>query len=127
MRLSEHQRIFSHHIAKLIIFAYDNGIELTFGEGYRTIDQQSLYYHGKSIKEDDGTLQLIDSKKRTKTMRSKHLERLAVDFNFFINGKLTYKLEDVRILGEYWESLDERNESGMFWNFYDAPHFQRNK
>lgn len=111
MKLSEHQRKFTHDIAKLIVFAYTQGIELTFGDAYRSEYQQKEYVRTK----------------KSKTMNSKHRNRLAVDFNFFINGSLTYKREDVEVLGEYWEILDEKNRwGGNFKSFLDTPHFERN-
>ena len=127
MKLSEHQQIFTNHIARLIIFANTQGFELTFGEAYRTEDQQELYFYGKTVREEDGELEIISGVKRTKTMNSNHLKRLAVDFNFFIYGKLTYKIEDIEVLGEFWEALDPLNRwGGNFKDFYDAPHFERN-
>jgi hypothetical protein len=60
-------------------------------------------------------------------MQSNHLKRLAVDFNFFIKGVLTYTDPLVEELGKYWESLDPLNRwGGHFRDFYDAPHFERN-
>ena len=117
MRLSQYQRIFTLNVSKLIAFAYEKKIELTFGEAYRTTAQQLLYVQsGKS-----------------KTMNSKHLKRLAVDFNFFKNGNLTYKWEDVKAIGDYWESLHPMNRWGGDWNkndrkdgFIDTPHFEMN-
>lgn len=117
MRLSEYQRIFTLNVSKLIAFAYSKNIELTFGEAYRTREQQLIYVQsGKS-----------------KTMNSKHLKRLAVDFNFFKNGNLTYKWEDIKEIGNYWESLHSRNRWGGDWNnnekkdgFIDTPHFEMN-
>lgn len=117
MRLSEHQRIFTRNIAKLIVYAYQQGLELTFGEAYRTNEQQLIYVQsGKS-----------------QTMNSNHLRRLAVDFNVFENGNLTYKWETVKILGDYWESLHPKNRWGGDWNkddkkngFIDTPHFEMN-
>lgn len=112
MKLSEHQRKFTHDIARLIVFAYTQGIELTFGEAYRTQYQQDEHIrNGKS-----------------KVKFSNHMNRLAVDFNFFINGKLTYKKEDVKALGEYWELLDKHNKwGGHYKTFIDTPHFERKK
>ena len=127
MKLSQHQQIFTQNIALLILKANSLGINLTFGEAYRTIEQQALYYHGKSIRVEDLQLELISAKKRTQTMQSNHLKRLAVDFNFFIKGVLTYTDPLVEELGKYWESLDSLNRwGGHFKNFYDAPHFERN-
>ena len=117
MRLSEYQRIFTRNISKLIIFAYSNGLELTFGESYRTNEQQLIYVQtGKS-----------------KTMNSNHLRRLAVDFNVFENGNLTYDWQTIKILGDYWETLNPNNRWGGDWNkndikdgFIDTPHFEMN-
>ncbi|MDO6808089.1 M15 family metallopeptidase [Zobellia galactanivorans] len=117
MTLSQKQRIFTINVAKLIVEAYNRGIELTFGEVFRTTEQQLLYVQsGKS-----------------KTMNSNHLRRLAVDFNFFINGKLTYDWNDIKPLGEYWETLHPANRWGGDWNkndikdgFIDTPHFEMN-
>lgn len=116
-KLSESQRIFTVNIARLIMFAYENDIQLTFGEAYRTREQQLLYLQtGKS-----------------KTMNSNHLKRLAVDFNFFINGNLTYDWNVVKTLGDFWETLHPLNRWGGDWNkndkkdgFIDAPHFEMN-
>lgn len=109
MKLSEHQQKFTSDIAMLIVFANTQEIELTFGDAYRSKYQQKEYIRtGKS-----------------KTMNSKHLKRLAVDFNFFINGKLTYSKKKIEVLGEYWEILDTLNKWGGHWKFVDTPHFQR--
>lgn len=111
MKLSDHQQTFTANIAKLINHALVLGIDLTFGEAFRTREQQEIYFkNGKS-----------------KTMNSNHLRRLAVDFNFFIEGKLTYKHPRITELGKYWESLHPMNRwGGNFKNFYDAPHFEMN-
>lgn len=117
MGLSKHQRVFTQNVSKLIEYAYSIGIELTLGEAYRTREQQLIYVQsGKS-----------------KTMNSNHLRRLAIDFNFFINGNLTYKFEDVKKVGDYWETLHPKNRWGGDWNkndvkdgFIDTPHFEMN-
>ena len=111
MKLSQHQQLFSFDIAMLILKANLLGIDLTFGDAYRSKEQQAVYVkNGKS-----------------KTMNSNHLRRLAVDFNFFVDEKLTYMHPKVDALGNYWESLNELNRwGGHFKNFYDSPHFERN-
>jgi hypothetical protein len=127
MNLSHHQQIFTQNIALLILKANSLGINLTMGEAYRTMEQQELYFHGKSVRVEDYRLELISVNKRTRTIQSNHLKRLAVDFNFFIKGVLTYTDPLVEELGKYWESLDPLNRwGGHFKDFYDAPHFERN-
>jgi len=130
MSLSDKQWIFLQNVGNLITYAAKNGYKLTGGELYRTEDQQWLYYNGKTI--HDG--ELIDDTRKSKTMKSKHLKRLAVDLNIFKNGVLTYKYEDVEPLGRYWMSLNKNNRWGGDWNknhenddnFKDIPHFEMN-
>jgi len=112
MSKSNEQWLFLQDVALLIMEAKRLGIKLTGGELYRTEYQQAKYFA-------DG---------KSKTMNSMHLKKLAVDFNFFIGGQLTYKKEDIQPLGDYWESLDYKNEWGGNWkSFQDVPHFQRNE
>lgn len=110
MSLSNKQWEFLKDVSKLIQKAEELGIKMTGGELYRTKYQQEYYLE----------------KGMSKTRRSKHLSRLAIDFNFFDSeGNLTYDVDYVRPLGEFWESLREGNQAGMFWtNFKDVPHFQ---
>jgi hypothetical protein len=126
MQLSHHQQIFTQNIALLILKANSLGVNLSFGEAFRTVDQQLLYYHGFTVRPEDKRLELISIKKRTRTLQSNHLRRLAVDFNFFVDGVYTYTNPLVNKLGKYWESLDPLNRwGGNFKHFYDAPHFER--
>lgn len=107
MKLSEKQRYFTLMVADLIHWANDNGMGLTFGEVYRTKEQQEIYLKtGKS-----------------KTVNSKHLERLAVDFNVFIHDEYRTDKASYESLGEYWKSLDSNNKWGGDWG-WDANHFE---
>ena len=111
MKLSEYQQIFTTNVALLILKAKELGIGLTFGDAFRPKSRQKwLVQTGKS-----------------KTMNSMHLKRLAVDFNFFIDGKLTYEKPKLQELGDYWESLHVANRWGGNWTtFVDTPHFEFN-
>lgn len=126
MNLSESQQKFTLNIAKLIQKAEELNIKLTFGEAFRTQDQEYLYFHGLTIG-PKGTL--IPTQRKSWTMNSNHLKRLAVDFNFFVNGELVYdeKNPELIALGEYWEGLAPENRWGGFWQQTpDAPHFEMN-
>ena len=109
MTLREKQSLFVYNVSKLIQFAYEKGFELTAGVFYRTEEQQKIYLE----------------KKLSKAKRSKHQDRLAVDFNLFIDGKLTNENEDYKPLAEYWESLNENNVAGYRWG-WDPYHFEMN-
>lgn len=111
MGMVNEQWAFLQDVALLINKAKELNITLTAGEMYRTPEQQKIYF-------DTG---------KSKTMNSNHLKRLAVDFNFFINGKLTYDLAVIKPLGIYWESLNTKNRwGGNFTSLKDSPHFERN-
>jgi len=129
MKLSEKQQIFTKNIAFLMLFSHFYGIDLTFGEAYRTRSQILLNYFGfKIIRSGVLGLKLVKSRKLSKTLRSLHADRLAIDFNFFIDGELTYDHDKIKPLGDYWESLDPNNKwGGNFNGFQDVPHFQMSK
>ena len=125
MSLSDEQWEFLKDVAKLIAWAEANGFKLTEGEGYRTADQQRLYYHGYTVVDaDDGGLALRRAAKRSKTMHSFHMRRLAHDFNVFVDGEYTNDAKKIRPLGEYWKSLSAGNVWGGDWG-WDPGHFQR--
>lgn len=127
MSLSKEQIKFTKDIASLIAYADVLGIGLTFGEAYRTQSQVYLNFFGyKIVKGGLLGIKLVKSRKLSKTLKSYHTKRLAVDFNFFIKGKLTYKKEELQDLGNFWEGLDPKNKwGGNFKNFVDTPHFER--
>lgn len=118
------QAAFLLDFCKLIEYATSLGFQVTAGELLRTKEQQDLYVKtGKS-----------------KTMNSRHLEKMAGDLNFFQNGKWINGLpakESAAILkkvGVFWESLSPHNRWGGSWRgliesgkstFYDVPHFER--
>ncbi|MCW2257137.1 hypothetical protein M2263_003228 [Providencia alcalifaciens] len=102
MKLSEKQALFTVMIAQLIYWADEQGYRLTFGEAYRTPEQAEINAkNGKGIK------------------NSLHTQRLAVDFNLFINGEYRPDTPSYKPLGEFWESI------GGTWGgrFNDGNHF----
>jgi len=106
MKLGQEQEAFSRDLMKLIFYALATGYEVRISEVHRTTDQQKLY-----IKQG-----------RSKTMNSMHLNKCAADLYFTKDGELVYPQE----LGDYWESLDKKNQWGGNWNsFKDKPHYQR--
>jgi len=126
MTLSDHQWAFLTDISRLIAYAEYKGIKMTAGEAFRTKDQQLLYYEGKHLQKVGSTVGVIDGSKRSWTMKSNHLRRLAMDFNFFIDGELTYDVDKLKELGDYWESLHQLNRWGGYFTHTDTPHFERN-
>lgn len=123
MRLYQKQQIFSKNIARLIAKADELGIGLTFGDAFRSPDQQFLYYKGLTFIKGILTRCI----RKSWTLNGQHLKRLAVDFNHFLNGgkTLSYAKEDLQELGDYWESLHPKNRwGGNFKNTVDTPHYE---
>lgn len=111
MKLVPEQAAFLLDVCKLIQCATTWGFTVTGGELWRTQEQQEIYVkNGKS-----------------KTMNSKHLDRLAIDLNFFdVNGVPINDKATLQPVGEYWELLNVKNSWGGSWTtFKDTPHFER--
>lgn len=88
MTLRETQSLFARLVASLIVFAYAQGYELTFGEAWRSPEEaKRLAMLGKG------------------TLDSLHRDRLALDLNLFKDGKWLKTTAAHRPLGEFWESL----------------------
>ena len=132
MSLSNEQWEFAKDVAMLIIYAEAHGFKLTMGEASRTKDQQMLYVYGKEIEKVGDTIELVPGPIRSKTMKSDHLNRLAIDFNIFFDfdndGDRDYVTDKAvtEELGTYWKSLNNKNYwGGDFTSFLDTPHFGR--
>ena len=96
--------------AKLIQQAAKMGFVVTGGELYRSPEQQQIYVkQGKS-----------------NTLSSLHMQRLAIDLNFFKDGKLIGDKQILAPVGAFWESLHPLNSwGGNGITLYDPPHFSR--
>lgn len=101
------QQIFSINVAKLILKIKELNYSITLGEAYRTAEQQKIYLmQGKS-----------------KTMFSKHCERLAIDLNIMDSQNIVISHEKMKQVAEYWESLNVNNVAGWSWG-WDDNHFE---
>jgi hypothetical protein len=94
MTLRQRQSKFARLVADLIIFAYDRGYELTFGDAWA---------------------------KSGHCENSFHYKRLAIDLNLFKNGRYLTTTSNHLPLGEYWESLDPDCTWGGRFN--DGNHY----
>ncbi len=107
----DEQDAFLFDVAMLIRKAHELGFKISAGEMWRTQQQQEIYFKTG----------------RSKTMRSKHLDRLAFDLNFFLDGKVVGDKATLQTLGDWWESIGPKNRwGGNFTSFVDCPHFERN-
>lgn len=107
MSLRKKQSRFTLCMAKLVIFAYEQGWELTDGDAYR--DER---LHGK-----------FGERKGYGASQSMHKIKLANDKNLFVDGKyITDSKHPAFVkLGEFWESLDP--DACWGGRFNDANHF----
>jgi hypothetical protein len=105
MNLGDKQRVFSKMIAELIIWAYDQGYEITMGDFFR--DPAVHGEFGESLPRAYGR------------DKSCHKLKLAGDLNLFKDGVYLSETEDHKPLGEKWESM------GGDWGgrFDDGNHY----
>ena len=97
-KLREQQSKFALNVAHLILFAYNRGYELTFGDAWA---------------------------KTGHIKNSLHYDRLAVDFNLFRNGEWLSETRAHEELGMYWESLDPSCRWGG--KFRDGNHYEMSR
>ncbi len=107
MTLLEKQMKFAELLTYFLYRLFELGYRVTFGEVWRTKEQQEIYV----------------KKKLSKTMNSKHLERLAVDLNFFKDGKWLAERDELVEVGQVWKSMDQECVWGGDWG-WDGGHFQ---
>jgi hypothetical protein len=88
MTLGEKQRLFTRYLGQLIQWSYSNGYELTFGDAFRPAQQAAA-----------------NAAAGTGIKNSLHTQRLAVDFNLFIDGVYQNSSIAHKPLGDYWKTL----------------------
>ena len=88
MTLGEQQRLFAKLSAQFILWIYDQGYEVTYGEAFRTAQQAAL-----------------NAQSGSGIANSLHTQRLALDLNLFKDGVWLQDTSAWEALGEYWESL----------------------
>ena len=101
--LRQKQSRFAHMIAKLILWAYDNGYEITLGDAYR----------------DPRVFGAVGERKGYGESKSCHKVRLALDLNLFKNGKYISTTRGHKELAEKWESMG--GTAG--YRFNDGNHY----
>ena len=130
--LIDAQSEFLKDIAKLLTKCFEMGYKVTGGECWRPPSQAWI-----NSRPAGSTLYARDKENNIHTYpvpiggvgisTSKHLDRLAFDFNFFDkSGKQITTKEDLQVIGNYWQSLNQLNKwGGNFTTRLDCPHFER--
>lgn len=76
--LREKQSDFSKKVALLILYAYEKGYEITFGDAWANTGHK---------------------------INSLHYDRLAIDLNLFKDGRWLKETSEHAFLGEFWKSI----------------------
>ena len=125
MTTGQKQELFATLVADLIQWCKAEGYGVRVQEWRRTLDQQKLYFMGLNVGDDGHT---IKGRKLSKTMKSKHLEGLAVDLYFTKDGKLLSEKEPDRQhlirIALQWSRMDPSCRSLGLELDWDWPHFE---
>jgi len=128
MSLSDRQAIFTANVAKLISWINSQpGHRCRIREATRPLSMQLLNVHGFTVNSHNENIYLEPSPIISKTMKSKHLESLAVDLIIDINGVYQDDYKSYIEAGKFWESLHPENVSGAVSWGWDGQHFQMGK
>ena len=95
MSLNEYQFKFAKMVPLLILYAYEKGYTISYGDTWAR--------EGHKI-------------------NSLHYKRLAIDLNLFKDGKYLTKTSDHKFLGIFWEQLHINNRWGGRYN--DGNHYE---
>ena len=105
--MSQLQEQFAQSVAKLIEQAAVLGYGVTLGEAYRTPEQAAL-----------------DASHGTGIVNSLHIQRLAIDLNFFKNGQYIRDGSQLADIGAWWKTLGPMYSwGGDFIHLKDSNHF----
>jgi hypothetical protein len=104
--LLRQQQLFTANVGKLILYAYQMGYDLTFGEAWRTPEQAAL-----------------NAAKGIGIKGSLHVDRLAVDFNLFRGDRYLPQSQDHAELGRFWKTLHPLNRWGGDFKKRDGNHY----
>ncbi len=123
MRIFSKREQFARDISILLRYCTSLGYGVTFGEAYRTKEQQALYVEAK----------------KSKVKVSQHQKRLGMDLHIWDEETGRYYITDKqwREVGEYWEQLNTMNRWGGRFGLklseyktkigWDRFHFERRK
>lgn len=101
MTLLEKQKLFVRLITDLLVWADQQGYELTFGMAERSKEEAT----------------------RLGFPNSNHTRRLAIDLNLYRGGIYLDRTEDHRELGEWWEGRHELCRWGGRFSRPDGNHY----
>lgn len=114
----EKQFQFSRMVGLLFMWMAEKDYKWSMGRCWESTDKLQCPHCGREHSQQE----LLVYNKRSKTMASKHLDRLAIDINLFTEEGKIAPVEDYLPIAEKWESLG--GKAGYRWKFVDAGHFE---
>jgi len=109
MTLSEKRRYFTRQLARLLVYGMEHDFEIALDFAKRSKEEQK---------------RLVEAG-LSQTMKSKHVEGLAVDLLLYDGSSYLVDPKAYAPLGAYWVSLDPKNVWGGNWHsIKDYGHFE---
>jgi len=107
-KLLASQVIFANNIGMLVRYIFESGFFCTFGEAYRSPEQESIAAKMSLVVGD-----------------SQHCKRLAIDLNLYsLDGVDLTDPQAYKEFGDYWKSLNPANKFGGDFEEIDNNHFE---
>jgi len=116
----ERQFQFSRMLGLLFAWMGEQGYEWSLGRAWESSDRLQCPHCGREHSQQE----ILVYNKRSKTMASKHLDRLAIDINLFTKERKLAPEIDYLPIGEKWEALGGKwggrfkplNKNGIGWD-----------
>jgi hypothetical protein len=118
MSLLDDQQVFARTLGLFLAWMAEKDYRWTMGDCWRSTDELLCPNCGTPVSYQE----LLKYNGRSKTLNSKHNQRLACDINLFVDGKLAGG-DAYRMLGHKWKELGGR-WGGDFQGFPDYGHFE---
>lgn len=114
----EKQFQFSKMLGQLFNWMAEKQYHWTLGDAWRSTDKLQCAHCGR----EHSYQELLVYNKRSKTLNSKHLDRLAIDIILFTPEKKIAPAENYLPIVEKWEQMG--GIAGYRFKFIDAGHFE---
>ena len=106
MGLNEKQALFTGLLGKLLVWCFDNHLDVILAEAFRTPEHAKIYAEtGRGIR------------------NSNHTKKLAADLFRYKEGTISWDREDYEVIGCHWKSLHKLCRWGGDFKGRDSVHF----
>ena len=138
MTLGDKQRLFAKLFAELVLWVYDQGYEVTYGEFYRSDEQAVINVLGPvgrqdlcSLLERNSATNLrfhdlsvaISNNTGSGILKTLHGLKIAADINLFLGGRYLSDSDAYQFAGNKWKAMHPENRWGGDFSTPDGNHF----